>query len=594
MTASTGIPAGVPAVTLEDVFGDPYDPDNPYGCGPVLAADERAERFAAGERLLEEWGLNAEFVPRDLGGRLDGLDELVRRLRPVFRRDAALGLGYGITSFMAAVNVWLGGSDEQRRSLAGTLLAGGRAAVAYHELDHGNDLLRNELQARVEGDQLILDGRKEVINNAARAERLVLFARTDDRPGGRSHTLLLLDTASLPAGRWTVLPRFRTVGMRGCELAGVSFDACPVPRSTVVGGLGKGVEIALRSFQVTRCVTAGLGLGVLDAGLHTVLRFAAGRHLYGRPVAELPHARASLAGAFTDLLAADCLATVAARSVHLLPGQASAYAAAVKYLVPLLVEEAMHDLSVVLGARFYLREGEHAIFGKHARDLPALSIGHAGSVACQLALLPQLPSLARGATRGEPAPADVFRPGVPVPALRLDRLRLVGTAEDPLMACLPGEVAALRRDGAPESVVRLGDRLLAELDRLREQAGALPPTQRGVLADSSSLRLTETYAVLLAAIACLGVRRHHGGPSILTEPAWLHAALSRLVSRLDHRPTMLPWACADPLFAELTRRTRSGHGLCLAGEPVARTLPDPVGLAGPPDLPDPPDPSERR
>ena len=87
----------------------------------------------------------------------------------MFRRDAALGLGYGITNFMAAVNVWMSGNDEQRRQLAASLLDGGKIAAAYHELGHGNDLLHNELGADRTGDHFVISGRKEVINNAADA-----------------------------------------------------------------------------------------------------------------------------------------------------------------------------------------------------------------------------------------------------------------------------------------------------------------------------------------------------------------------------------------------------------------------------------------
>jgi alkylation response protein AidB-like acyl-CoA dehydrogenase len=409
---------------LETVFGDPFDPGNPLGHNAILAADESGELLAAGESALRGWQANAEFVPTELGGRLATVDGLVRRLRPVFRRDAALGLGYGVTSLMAALNVWLGGAEAQRKQLADTLLGGERVCVAYHELAHGNDVTANEMRAARRHMSLVLDGRKEVINNADRADHAVVFARTDERTGGRSHSLLLVDLTELPADRWRRLPRYRTMGLRGCHLAGLEFNGCPAPEGTLVGDVGAGADIALRSFQVSRCVTAGLGVGVLDAALFTVLRFARSRRLYGRTVAEIPHARSTMAGAFTDLLVADALSTVAARSIHLLPANGAVYAAATKYLVPLLLEQAMDELAVVLGARFYLREGDSAIFGKHFRDLPALSIGHAGGVSCQLTVLPQLPALCRSLERAQPAPAALFDGTAELPGLALTSLRL--------------------------------------------------------------------------------------------------------------------------------------------------------------------------
>ncbi|MFJ7192771.1 hypothetical protein [Streptomyces bacillaris] len=150
--SGTGPAARPGAAELERAFGDPWDPANPVGHAATVAADERDEVVAGGERLLDAYGLGAEFVPVGLGGRLDRLDRLVEVVRTVFRRDPALGRGYGAASFIAAVNVWSSGSDEQRRRLADLLLGGGRVATLYHELEHGNDLAGAAFAARPQAD----------------------------------------------------------------------------------------------------------------------------------------------------------------------------------------------------------------------------------------------------------------------------------------------------------------------------------------------------------------------------------------------------------------------------------------------------------
>ncbi|MDF9815619.1 alkylation response protein AidB-like acyl-CoA dehydrogenase [Streptomyces sp. SPB162] len=227
---------------LEQLLGDPRDPDNPFGHDALLAADDRSELLPSAEDALTGFGLNHEFVPEDLGGRLARVDTLARVLRPVFRRDASLALGYGVTSFLAAVAVWAAGTPEQRRWTADLLLGGGRLAIAYHELAHGNDFVRNEFTALPDGAGFRLDGRKEVINNAGRAEALVLFSRTAKEAGARSHSVLLVDKSVLPADRFEHLPRYRTVGVKGCEIGGFHFRDCPLPGDALVGGLGEGVS----------------------------------------------------------------------------------------------------------------------------------------------------------------------------------------------------------------------------------------------------------------------------------------------------------------------------------------------------------------
>ncbi|MDG4861242.1 acyl-CoA dehydrogenase, partial [Streptomyces sp. T-3] len=200
---------------LEELLGDPYDTTNPHGLHALFDADARCIPPARTEQLLASTGLGAEFVPAEHGGRLTRADLLARALRPVFRRDVALGFGFGISSLFAVSAVWAAGTPEQRRHLAQLLLGGGRATILHHELAHANAILRHEFIAgAAPGGGYRLDGRKDVIINASRTDAHVVYARTDQARGPRSHSVLLLDPAQLPAGAARNLPRVPTPGMR--------------------------------------------------------------------------------------------------------------------------------------------------------------------------------------------------------------------------------------------------------------------------------------------------------------------------------------------------------------------------------------------
>lgn len=533
--------------TLEALLGDPADPGNPLGHDAVVAADERGELLAAGEAMLDGYGLNAEFVPAELGGRFRQADEMARVVRAVFRRDCSLGLGYGVTSFIAAVPVWTSGDPAQRRRLADLLLRNGRAAAGYTELAHGNDFTRNELTARRDGASLILNGRKELVNNVARADAVVLFARTAEETGSRSHSHVLVDLTALPAGRRRHLPRFRTAGVRGCLLGGVEFRDCPVPADGVVGPYGGAMETVLTAFQVTRGVLPGVVIGALDTQVRVVLDFARGRTLYGRSVADLPHARATITGVFLDLLVADCLSTVVARALHVLPGETSVSTAAVKYLVPRLLHDGAYRLSTVLGARSYLREGPYGIFQKNMRDIPLVTFAHANAAVCQATMLPQLPRLARRSwLEAAPPPAALFRLGDPLPPLEYGALRPSARGADSLTAAL----ASL--GDAPE-LADLASVFTGELRELRRRCLDLPPGDRTVTARRSAFDLTDRYATVLAAAACAGVWRHADG-GFLGDTGWLTGALWRLAGRLGRSPGPLPDGLERRLFTDLLAR----------------------------------------
>ncbi|MDH2390772.1 acyl-CoA/acyl-ACP dehydrogenase [Streptomyces sp. HNM0663] len=562
---------------LERRFGDPADPDNPLGLDALLAADERSELLAEAEAELADFRLNAEFTPQELGGRLERIDTLGRVLRTVFRRDASLGLGYGATTFLAAVAVWAAGAPRQQRRVADLLLGGGRLAIAYHELAHGNDFVRNEFRARPVDGGFVLDGVKQVINNVERAEALVLFSRTDEGPGSRSHSVLLVEKDRMPPDRYRYLPRYETVGVRGCQNAGIEFTDCPVGADALVGRLGDGVELALRSFQITRSVVPSMILGCGDTALRTAVGFALDRRLYHRSVLDIPHARATLTGAFTDLLISDCLALAATRAVHLLPDATSVYAAAVKYLLPKLLTETAYDLSIVLGANFYVRDGTYGAFQKHVRDLPMISLGHAGTAACQATIIPQLPRLARTAWfTGKAAPEGLFRVRDPLPPLDPARLALVA-GSDALVATLDGAAEqftgqdAARAGEYAEALSALAAALEQELRSLQTECRDMPPKDRTVLASPKAYAVADRYTLLLAGAACLGVWRcqEPADDAFLASPAWLAAALTRLVKRLGRPLPALPEGWDGRLLDEVLGRYHESRSYDLYDTPIA-------------------------
>ncbi|NJP96373.1 acyl-CoA dehydrogenase [Nonomuraea sp. FMUSA5-5] len=546
---------------LDAVLGDPWDASNPLGFAAVLDADERGELPAAGEKALTAAGLAEEFVPRSLGGRLTGVEGLVQVMRAIFRRDPTLGLGYGITSFIAAVPVWTDGSPAQRDRLAGLLLGGERAAAAFTELAHGADFTRVALRADpAPGGGFLVTGAKQLINNIARSRAVTLFARTSDDPGSRSHSTLLLDLADAPPDSYRVLPRFPTSGLRASLLAGIDFDRCPVPEDSVVGERGAGLETALRAFQVTRTALPAIVVGVLDTQLRLAAGFAGERVLYGRPVADLPQSRACLTGALADLLVCDAFSGVAGRALHLLPDRTSVVAAASKYVVSTLMESASYELSVLLGARSYLREGPYGLFQKYQRDLAVTALAHASAAACLSTIIPQLPRLARRSwLRADPAGPELFRLGEELPELDFSLLAADARGADSL-------TAALALADLPE-LAPLRDVFLGELAGLRERCVDLPPRERTVSASAETFALAERYSLVLAAGACAGVWAARRDPFTT---AWLLVALGRLADRLGLPHPPPPPEAGRLLFSELVARRERSLTFDFSAHPLAR------------------------
>ncbi|MFE3180527.1 acyl-CoA dehydrogenase [Streptomyces violascens] len=556
------------AERLEFRFGDPCDPANPLGFRALLAADRDSQLLDAAEELLDEEGFGAELVPVALGGRLRDADQLMRMLRPVFRRDVALAFGYGITSLFAAAPVFAAGSDRQRESVARLLVSGGRAAIVHRSLAHGTAMLRGELTAMEYSGGFVLDGRKDVVINAERAGAVVAYVRTDPAPGPASHSVFLLDPAQLPSDGVQLLKRQPTTGMRGCRFAGYEFDACEVPGDALVGELGAGVRLSLRTFQLNRTLITGAVIASVDTVLRAAVRAALAGESLGR------RQRGVLAGVFADLLAGDAMATAVLRALSLLPGAAHLAAAELKYLVPDLLRDDLEELATVLGAGGYSRDTDQGTLTKLLRDLPAAGLGHAGTASCQAVVIPQLPFLARHfwGQEAEP-PAALFRAAEPVPHLDIGGLEVAGGG-DFLAASLIASAARLTGSAATEpygEVLRtMAAAFHADLLAVREACLLIEPGDRAALASPATAALADRHSVLVAAGAALAVwERHRHTAGFLADPAWLVLALHRYGRRLGLTLPPLPPDCVDRVAEELLARFRAGRSFDLHDAPLA-------------------------
>ncbi|MDI9894476.1 acyl-CoA dehydrogenase [Rhodococcus sp. IEGM 1381] len=538
--------------TIDRLLGDPREPPGILSRESILAADEAGEMLPGGEDLLTQLRLNDHFVPGRLGGRFDRADHTMRVVRDVFRRDGTLALGYGVTNLIASLPIWAAGSEDQQRWAADLLAGGGRIAAAYTEWDHGSDFTRIGTTARPTSDGWRLDGDKHLVNNLGRADAAVVFARTDAQPGGRSHSHFLMDLRDQPEARLRRDRRFRTAGMRGVRLAGARFDNVRLPGDAMLGEPGSAMETVLRVFQVTRIVLPGMALGMGDTQLRLVFEFAADRKLYGNNVIDIPHPRSVVAKSYAQLLGADALALVAARALHVAPEQTSVISAATKFLLPTLLQENSYELSLVLGARSYVREGEFGLFQKCTRDLPVALLAHAGGAVCLASIVPQMPGIARKSwgSVGH-APPTLFDIDGPLPGLDLGGLQITGRGRDSVWAALT----------LAEGMPVLGDlagMFVAELDRIASAVRNTPLSEMTVAGTPRAFMLAERYTNVLAAAAVVGIWRY-----ARRGDTWAAATLHRLAERSGLRPRPLPVGLEDALIDSLAARVKAGTPLDL-------------------------------
>jgi alkylation response protein AidB-like acyl-CoA dehydrogenase len=149
---------------VEDLLGDPEEPDNPYGFAAAVARDEADAHPDELCRALVSAGFHLNYLPRAWGGAFDSFDRSLTLVRAAARRDVNVMPGT-MFSIIAATCLQLHGSEEQRRRVAEILTRGGSVAFALTEADHGSDLLAGEVRLDEDGR---LHGEKWMVGNGLR------------------------------------------------------------------------------------------------------------------------------------------------------------------------------------------------------------------------------------------------------------------------------------------------------------------------------------------------------------------------------------------------------------------------------------------
>ncbi len=379
-----------------------------------------------------------------------------------------------------------------------------------------------------------------MIDNVDRAESVLIMARTAPESGARSHSLLLWHKDDATRRYVDTSRRVLTAGLRGCRIGGAEFRGLPVPVAGTVGAPGTATQTALTAGPVSRAVIPALAVATVDASLDLAVRYGRERSLYGASVLDLPHARALLAGAIADFLLADAFSAVVVRALHLAPAESLVLSAASKALVPQLLLSTMDDLSVLFGSTFYARVAPYDVFEKFLRDLAVVPIGHGGSTACLLTILPNLPAWLRRSRRTGATEPGLFRLGAPLDELAFDRLTLGGGAHDPLGAALRDP--SIRSRFGPGAESEALERVAVAFDEVRDEIAALQPTDLGADAAPHAFSVAHRLTLALAGGAWAGVCAEGAPAAITSDPLIRVAGLNRIEARLrgDRMPPLDP------------------------------------------------------
>ncbi len=265
-----------------------------------------AEMGAFGLSILEEYGGFASGTESDYIAMVVATEELSR---------GSLGAGGSLITRpeILARALEAGGTEEQKQEwLPKLATAEVMNAVAVTEPDFGSDVAGVKVTATETDGGYLINGVKTWCTFGARADVLMLLARTDpdrsighrglsmfiiEKERGDGHGFESIQDNAHGGGKMEARP-IDTIGYRGMHSYEIALDNWFVPAENLIGeesGKGKGFYYQMAGFENGRLQTAARAIGVMQAAMEEARTYAEDRAIFGQPVAEYQLTQAKLA-----------------------------------------------------------------------------------------------------------------------------------------------------------------------------------------------------------------------------------------------------------------------------------------------------------
>jgi isovaleryl-CoA dehydrogenase len=254
-------------------------------------------------KKLGELGLLGMTIPEAYGGTALGYLAHVVAMEEVSRASASVGLSYGAHSNLCVNNLYLNGSEAQRRKYLPKLSSGEHVgALAMSEPGAGSDVVGSmACKAEKKGDRWIANGSKMWITNGPDADVLIVYMRTAARDqGSKAMTAFLIEKGMKG---YSTAQKLDKLGMRGSNTCELVFQDCEIPAENVLGEVNGGSRVLMRGLDTERVVLSGGPLGIMQAAMDLVLPYVHERKQFGQPIGTFQLMQGKLADMYTRLQA---------------------------------------------------------------------------------------------------------------------------------------------------------------------------------------------------------------------------------------------------------------------------------------------------
>ena len=253
-------------------------------------------------RKMGELGFLGLRAPEEYGGGGGDYWSVVTLFEELVKGSSGLLAAIGVHVEVAMPSIMHAANEAQKQKYLVSAIKGeSLGAMAVTEPEAGSDVAGMLTTAVEDGDSWVLNGNKIFITNGARADWIVVAAKTkkDAGYGGITEFIVDTDTPGFEVSR-----KLDKVGLRASDTAELFFTDMRIPKENLLGEVGRGFFQIMAGFQPERLLLAVTAVAAAEAAMDMAVDYAKQRKQFGKAISHFQHNAFKIAEMATKIEAA--------------------------------------------------------------------------------------------------------------------------------------------------------------------------------------------------------------------------------------------------------------------------------------------------
>jgi glutaryl-CoA dehydrogenase (non-decarboxylating) len=327
---------------------------------------------------MGELGFFGTVIPEEYGGNDMGWLAAIILTEEIARGSSALRVQINMQTTGNAFTIYHYGSDELIKKYVPKLVSAEYVgAFAMTEPNAGSDVMSMKSTAEDKGDHWLLNGYKTWISNARVADQIIYYAYTDRSQGAKGLSAFVIEPKNFNGITTTDLDK---LGTHATPTGEIILENTKVPKENIIGKPGDGTKILFGSLANSRLSAAAGGVGLAQACLESVLKYAMEREQFGQEVGKFQMNQDMIAQMVSEIEAArlSCYRAAWQKDQGMLGNNLEV--AQAKYLAGEIAYKSSRYAMSILGAYGYSTEYPVA---RYFRDTPPYGMVEGSTNICK-------------------------------------------------------------------------------------------------------------------------------------------------------------------------------------------------------------------